>query len=116
VTKSDMDTINKAVQMYAAQNDDRLPNSFDDLIKAGLLSDAAIASISKKTSKKVFISGQQAGSPGKNILVYDPIAYQGTKVVVLLVDGTVTTYSPEELYRQLLAQQAKPAEIPSNKP
>ena len=112
-SKSDMDGIKKAIQMYAMMHDEKWPNSFDDLLKDNLLSDnKMLMSVAKQNTRKIFISGQGPDSPPKNIVVYDPVAYQGEKVVVLLVDGTATWLTPDELKAQLAAQKAKPEENP----
>ena len=103
VSQSNLVGLSQAITMYALQNGGKFPATLDDLVKSGAIASDALASPADKNIKYAYLPGQTQSSPADNILIYEPVSYNG-KVVLLTVDGAVSMIDQAQLDERLAAQ------------
>ena len=93
-----------ALLMYADERKGRFPPSLEDLVNDGYMPAKVLRSSGDPDEEVVYLPGFNRASDGETIVAYDPVEYRG-KIVILRVNGTVSTLKSEAELERILVEQ-----------
>lgn len=99
-------SIGQAVEMYRSA-EENYPPSFEALTKAGYISSQAGRSAGNRKHKIIYLPPKSNKPASTGILAFDPVCYPPENYAVLLIDGTASTMTLEDLKYQLEQQGIK---------